>query len=162
MLLERLHETFARTCRGEDRMAVLFLDLNGFKPVNDQYGHAAGDAVLRETAARLRKAIRTEDTAARLGGDEFVVLLERAGDPDAAVNVAKRIAGALAAPIQYDELTITVTTSIGVAHLDAGDTAGPPSDAAALLDAADAAMYHAKQTGIGIALHSADGPAAAP
>jgi diguanylate cyclase (GGDEF)-like protein len=131
-----------------------YLDLNGFKPVNDEYGHAAGDAVLVEVARRLRAAARAEDSVARLGGDEFVVLSEHIDDRAGAVALTERLRKAVATPVRHGEHTLAVGASIGMAS--AADVAQPSADA--VLAAADAQMYFEK------ALHrhapaSADRPA---
>jgi diguanylate cyclase (GGDEF)-like protein/PAS domain S-box-containing protein len=120
--------------------AVLFIDLDNFKTINDSLGHAAGDHVLVETAHRLRSALRTEDTAARLGGDEFAVLLEDA-DVTAAARVAERIRSALGVPFWVLGQEVYISASIGIAVYDQGETAGE------LLRNADVAMYTAKSKG---------------
>jgi len=126
-------------------VAVLMLDLNGFKAVNDRHGHAAGDEALREVARRLRRCVRERDLVARLGGDEFVVVLTDLGPahpalPDAAVDTVERVRAALAEPIAVDHGTdVELRAAIGVA--------GFPADAATvadLLSVADRAMYAAK------------------
>ncbi|WP_412750079.1 diguanylate cyclase domain-containing protein [Krasilnikovia sp. M28-CT-15] len=126
---------------------VLYLDLDGFKAINDAAGHAAGDAILRAVSQRLRAAVRDADTVARLGGDEFVVVLPGL-DESAAVPIAERILRDVAAPVPHEGAFHTVGTSIGIAGGGAGQ-----SDAtwrpAALLRAADAAMYRAKGLGRG-------------
>ncbi|MEO1090143.1 MAG: EAL domain-containing protein [Pseudomonadota bacterium] len=121
---------------------LVLCDLDGFKPINDVYGHAAGDTVLRAAAGRLDRALRPGDIAARLGGDEFVLVV--GGDPegDPVGLVARRVQAALAMPISHEDHQLTVGASVG--------TAVHPQDGAtphALLAAADAAMYEAKQTG---------------
>jgi diguanylate cyclase (GGDEF)-like protein/PAS domain S-box-containing protein len=121
-------------------MAVLFVDLDNFKTINDSLGHAAGDHVLVETAHRVRSSLRTEDTAARLGGDEFAVLLEDA-DVTAAARVAERIRVALGTPFWVLGQEVYISASIGIAVRRNGDTAGE------LLRNADVAMYTAKSKG---------------
>ena len=120
--------------------AVLFIDLDNFKTINDSLGHAAGDHVLVETAHRVRSTLRSEDTAARLGGDEFAVLLEDA-DVTAAARVAERIRAALGTPFWVLGQEVYVSASIGIAVRQDGDTAGE------LLRNADVAMYTAKSKG---------------
>ncbi|GGQ73545.1 hypothetical protein GCM10010166_49520 [Couchioplanes caeruleus subsp. azureus] len=126
---------------------LLFLDLDGFKAVNDQAGHAAGDAILCAVSARLRAAVRDCDAVARLGGDEFAVVLHGLGDA-AAVGVAERLLRDVALPVEHDGATYSVGVSIGIAG-------GMPDDPAAdwrpatLLRAADSAMYQAKRAGRG-------------
>ncbi len=121
-------------------IAVLFIDLDNFKTVNDSLGHAAGDHVLVETAHRVRSALRTEDTAARLGGDEFAVLLEDA-DVTAAARVAERIRSELGTPFWVLGQEVYISASIGIAMREDGNTAGE------LLRNADVAMYTAKTKG---------------
>jgi diguanylate cyclase (GGDEF)-like protein/PAS domain S-box-containing protein len=120
--------------------AVLFIDLDNFKTINDSLGHAAGDHILVETAHRVRSTLRAEDTAARLGGDEFSVLMEDA-DITAAARVAERIRVALGTPFWVLGQEVYVTASIGIAVRQAGDTANE------LLRNADVAMYTAKTKG---------------
>jgi diguanylate cyclase (GGDEF)-like protein len=123
------------------RAAVLFIDLDGFKPVNDGFGHAAGDAVLREVAQRLRAICRQSDTLARVGGDEFVMLLEDLADEAQAEAAAKRIVAALSKPFQLPSQRVSLSCSIGVAlYPDHGQRER-------LLASADAAMYAAKNGG---------------
>jgi diguanylate cyclase (GGDEF)-like protein/PAS domain S-box-containing protein len=121
-------------------VAVLFIDLDNFKTINDSLGHAAGDHVLVETAHRVRSSLRTEDTAARLGGDEFAVLLEDA-DVTSAARVAERIRVALGTPFWVLGQEVYISASIGIAVRREGDTAGE------LLRNADVAMYTAKSKG---------------
>ena len=133
--------------------AVLFIDLDDFKPINDQYGHAAGDAVLVSVAARLREATRGTDLVARLGGDEFAVLIE-VRESNEVLTVAKRILRSLHQPIRFENNLLAVRASIGIANAARSrpPEGSPPvvhSDnaAAELLRAADAAMYVAKASG---------------
>ncbi|WP_166661466.1 sensor domain-containing diguanylate cyclase [Paractinoplanes brasiliensis] len=124
-------------------LAVLFLDLDGFKPVNDTYGHAAGDALLVQVAQRLRAATRPQDVAARFGGDEFVLLCRGMTGADA-YAVADRIRHDLSRPYAVDGRTVNIGVSIGLA------TPGPDTpDAAALIRHADLALYRAKGAGRG-------------
>jgi diguanylate cyclase (GGDEF)-like protein len=139
-LADRLTAALGRASRGELPPAVLLVDLDGFKGVNDHHGHRAGDAVLIETAHRLQSAVRGTDTVARLGGDEFVVLCEGLDDAGAAEVVA-RIQAALTQPITLDGYQVTLGASIGVV------VARPDEAADALLDRADEAMYAAKRPG---------------
>lgn len=144
--LERLDRALAAD-RGTDgrRPALLYLDLDGFKAVNDSLGHLAGDRVLTTIGARLRAAVRDDDCAARLGGDEFVVLVERAPSFDHVRRLADRISRALNEPIARPghEPLPPVAASIGLALATPGD------DAESLLDRADRALYRAKQAGRG-------------
>ncbi len=128
-----------RTAAARDRPAVLFIDLDDFKAVNDSLGHGAGDAMLGEIAGRLRDAVRPGDLVARLGGDEFAVLLDSGAGPEEAERVADRLRLALAAPVDVLGHRLQVRASIGIA---AGD-----EDAATLLRNADIAMYEAKAAG---------------
>jgi diguanylate cyclase (GGDEF)-like protein len=141
-LASRLDHAIAVARREGGSAAVLFIDLDGFKAVNDGHGHAAGDAVLREIAARLRARLRDTDTVARLGGDEFVVVAERMGDARQASTLARKLLGVIAEPIAVGGETVGVTASIGISL---GPEDGRQGDA--LIAAADAAMYAAKRGG---------------
>jgi diguanylate cyclase (GGDEF)-like protein/PAS domain S-box-containing protein len=145
MLNDRLHEVFARACRTGHSMAVLFIDLDGFKPINDKYGHAAGDAVLTATAERLIEATRRTDIVGRLGGDEFLVILEEVGSDQNIRMVADRIVEGVGKPIQVDDKSVTVHPSIGIAAVRNPDADLQRPDQ--LLAAADQAMYTAKKNG---------------
>jgi len=122
-------------------MAVLFLDLDDFKLVNDTYGHDVGDAVLRVLAERLLHAVRPADLVTRLGGDEFVVVAEEVADVRRASEIARRLLAACDAPILAGAAPLLVSPSIGVV------LAGRGIEPAALLRSADAAMYRAKEQG---------------
>jgi diguanylate cyclase (GGDEF)-like protein len=139
-LRARLEEALARARRGS-HVAVMLLDLDGFKQVNDTYGHAAGDEMLVAVAQRLRDGIRGADTAARLGGDEFAVLLDGMDDTEDAVTVAERLLVAIHEPVNVGGVPIRPGGSIGVATWR-----GHP-DIDALLHDADTAMYAAKVAG---------------
>jgi diguanylate cyclase (GGDEF)-like protein len=115
LLLDRYNQAVALAARRGRRVALLFLDLNGFKKVNDVHGHAAGDSILQQFAVRLRACVRTSDTACRYGGDEFVVLLPELEGRESAVAVAEKIRDRVAIPYIVDGVEITVTASIGVA-----------------------------------------------
>ncbi len=145
LFLDRAGHALRRVERATTGVAVLILDLDGFKTVNDSLGHAAGDALLVVAAARLQTALRTTDTAARLGGDEFAVLVEDATDPEEAMTVAERVLEALLRPFAVAGKELFVHASIGVAW-----TAGE-EDADELVRDADAAMYRAKAEGKGCA-----------
>jgi diguanylate cyclase (GGDEF)-like protein len=123
------------------KLAVVFIDLDGFKPINDSYGHATGDLVLRQVAGRLTDLIREIDTAARIGGDEFLVLLEEVHGVTDAVGFADRIVRSLAVPLQIADRELALSCSIGIAIFP--DHA--PRDR--LISSADAAMYAAKHNG---------------
>ena len=139
LLEERLSLALSRDARTGGSTAVIFLDLDGFKEVNDQYGHAAGDEVLRGVAERLTTAVRPFDTVARVGGDEFVVLVEQA-TAQALEVLPGRVGDAVCRPMVLLGHTVTVGASLGVAVSRAGDT-----DAEWLLNQADARMYDAKR-----------------
>ncbi|GAB3301272.1 hypothetical protein GCM10027451_04350 [Geodermatophilus aquaeductus] len=142
LFTDRVGQALRRTVRGGGSVAVLSLDLDGFKAVNDSLGHAAGDALLREVATRLRAAVRADDTVARLGGDEFAVLVEQAGDgDDEALLTAARVLEVLARPVALSGGPVTVSASVGVA-VGRGDVAG-----ASLIGDADLALYAAKLGG---------------
>jgi diguanylate cyclase (GGDEF)-like protein len=142
MLLDRLSELLERSGWSTTGSAVLFVDLDEFKAVNDVGGHAAGDRVLRDVAARLSSAVRPGDTVARFGGDEFVLLCSGLADPavDAAA-IADRIQALLAEPVVVDGRPHMTSASIGVAVVR------PGHDPERLLQEADAAMYTSKQRG---------------
>ncbi len=142
LLRDRLQQALHRRLRHEHDIAVIFLDLDRFKLVNDTHGHDVGDKVLQEVGRRLREVVRPEDTVARIGGDEFVVLLEdlRHGI-DEAMLVAERMHEALREPIALPSGSFTPSASIGIAE------ATPTSSADRLLREADTAMYRAKDTG---------------
>ena len=142
VLLDRVSHALLRTRRADRTIALLFVDVDRFKAVNDSHGHDVGDEVLRAIAARIDAGLRPGDTVSRLGGDEFVVLCEDVRGEGDALEVAGRIRAALAAPIQVGSTSVSITASVGVALPgDAGD------DAHGLLRFADAAMYRAKDTG---------------
>jgi diguanylate cyclase (GGDEF)-like protein len=126
-------------------LAVLFLDLDDFKTVNDTLGHAAGDQLLVDIARRITAELRAGDTAARVGGDEFLVLLDEVATGEAALAVAQRVNDRLRAPYDFGAHRYTATSSIGVAM---GSDALATSDA--IIAAADAAMYDAKRSGRGM------------
>jgi diguanylate cyclase (GGDEF)-like protein/PAS domain S-box-containing protein len=142
LFLDRLHQALAKEKRQHGRFALMFLDLDNFKAINDTYGHHAGDAVLQQVGLRLTQCVRGVDTVSRLGGDEFVVLLADIGGVDQAAHVASSIMAALAQPMHASgqELNLTVSIGIAICPSDGGDED-------ALLRHADAAMYHAKQNG---------------
>jgi diguanylate cyclase (GGDEF)-like protein len=141
-LSARLRHALQRVKRAEGSVAVLFIDLDNFKRANDALGHAAGDELLRVTAARIDEAVRPGDTVARFGGDEFVALCEDVGGPDDAMDIAERLRVILAEPIPLAAGVAHVTASIGVALPDR-----PDRSAEMLLQAADRAMYEAKAAG---------------
>ncbi len=138
-LAARLEHAIVRVNRSGDRIALLFIDLDRFKKVNDTLGHAAGDEVLRQSAARIRACVREVDTVARLGGDEFVVLLEADVRPDTPGIIGERIRNAFSAPFDWRGLEVRCGASVGVSLYP--DHARDP---AALLASADEAMYREK------------------
>ncbi|MBK5288593.1 MAG: EAL domain-containing protein [Acidimicrobiia bacterium] len=142
LLLDRLAHAFDRSRRRTQSVAVLFLDVDHFKAVNDSLGHAVGDALLREVADRLTATVRPEDSVARFGGDEFVICCEELEDVDAAIAMAERVRDAFAPPFTPNGHTVSVGTSIGVAL--ASEATETPE---AVLRDADAAMYVAKARG---------------
>lgn len=146
LINERLDRELQRIRRNGNGLALLFLDLDGFKPVNDQYGHQIGDLVLIEVARRLEKCIREVDTVARLGGDEFLILVSDNETPrEAGERVAGSCIAALAAPIAVDHQEIRVGISIGIAFANPGHEGA--RSASLLLSQADIAMYRAKAEG---------------
>ncbi|MEA2244756.1 MAG: hypothetical protein QOD24_4312, partial [Solirubrobacteraceae bacterium] len=145
LFVERVRHAVPRARREGSRLAVIFMDLDDFKTINDSLGHAAGDAVLLEIAKRLDGSIRPSDTAARFGGDEFAVLLEDVGSAQDAADTAERILESLAVPLQLEGKEVFVTCSLGISIAD-GDAA---SGAYELIRNADAALYIAKRDGKG-------------
>jgi diguanylate cyclase (GGDEF)-like protein len=140
---EHLSGAVSRARRQEGMVALLFLDLDEFKLVNDSLGHQEGDRVLREVAERLKGCLREEEMAARLGGDEFVVVLEDVADASAAVRVAERIQEQLRTPVDVqDRYRLRASASIGIAL-------GAPELPQQLVHTADLAMYEAKGMGKG-------------
>jgi diguanylate cyclase (GGDEF)-like protein/PAS domain S-box-containing protein len=138
LFADRLGHAVERSLQTSERMAVLFIDLDRFKSVNDSFGHAAGDELLRQAADRMRSAVRPADTIARLGGDEFTVLCEDLNAVDEAAWVADRVSEALERPFDLFGAKTSIGVSIGVAVADPDDTAET------LLAKADAAMYRTK------------------
>lgn len=152
LLADRVRQAIASAQRAGLRVALAYVDLDGFKAVNDIYGHEAGDYLLRELARRMSACVRAEDTVARLGGDEFVLVLHVATGQEACDAVLRRVLEEASRPVEICEGTMaSVGCSIGVAiwPLDG-------ADASALLAAADAAMYVAKRAGRGQIRYSAD------
>jgi diguanylate cyclase (GGDEF)-like protein len=141
LLRERLDHALALARRRSDPLCVMFIDLDGFKHVNDTMGHDAGDLLLREVSNRLRYRVRDTDTIARLGGDEFAVLMEMTG-PAQAQRVAERVLSSLKKPILLDGSTVELTGSIGISTCDGGE-----SSVEEMLANADLAMYAAKAGG---------------
>ena len=139
--MDQLNRSLARAARSDASLALLFVDLDGFKDVNDQYGHDAGDQLLFSVSGRLRTVVRPSDVLARLGGDEFVILCEDMAGVDQATGIATRVLEAFERPYRVAPGEVSVSASIGVAVSHAGDTAS------SLLQTADSAMYAAKAAG---------------
>jgi diguanylate cyclase (GGDEF)-like protein/PAS domain S-box-containing protein len=141
---DRLQQTLSLAKRDARQFALLYLDLNKFKPVNDALGHAAGDELLKAVATRIRHQVRESDTVARIGGDEFVVILPDIHKREDAESVARKIVAALAGPFQLgsQKQSVAIGASVGIAVYPADGR-----EADALVRAADAAMYGAKQKG---------------
>jgi diguanylate cyclase (GGDEF)-like protein len=144
LFLDRLEHALARARRGQTALAVLFVDLDRFKLINDTLGHAAGDELLVQAGQRLRAAVREADTPARFGGDEFAIMLEDNEDTPDATHVAQRVIDTLQAPFDVGGREVFVSASVGIATSHAGQ-----EDAAELLRNADVAMYRAKHQGSG-------------
>lgn len=145
---DRLHGAIQRANRHNGEFVLANVDLDGFKQVNDNHGHAAGDALLQEIANRLSAHVRGNDTVARLGGDEFVLILEELDDPAAALPLGEKLCAALseACTLQVDgrSIVVTVSASIGIARFRPNTRA---EAAERLMRAADNAMYQAKRAG---------------
>jgi len=145
LLADRLRQTLLQSRRNSTRFALLFIDLDKFKPVNDSYGHAAGDMVLRAVGLRLQGCVRASDTVARMGGDEFVILLSSIESEEDALQVANKVHETLATSFKLDEGRIAqISSSIGIALYPEH-----ASDEITLLRLADDAMYVAKADGRG-------------
>lgn len=142
LFTDRLLHSLARAKRDNTQLAVMFIDLDRFKPVNDRFGHTVGDLLLNEVARRLQDCVRKSDTVARLGGDEFVVLIPVVQDKHGDMVVAEKILASLAAPFHIDGHTLQISSSIGIAVYPVdGD------DEKSLVRNADTAMYYAKKSG---------------
>ena len=140
---DRLDRGIAQSQRDHKKMALMFVDLDKFKPVNDDLGHAVGDQLLKTAAQRLLKcAQRASDTVSRIGGDEFVVLMSELSSIHDAMEVATKIRDALSQPFELEQHIVLISASIGVAiYPDHG------TSSATLMSNADAAMYHSKESG---------------
>lgn len=141
-LRERFQDASIAAARGGSRLAMHFIDLDGFKPVNDVHGHPAGDAVLEEVAQRLKAAARATDTVARLGGDEFVILQTDVAHEGEAEMLARRVIKRLSAPYDFEGASISISASVGIAT-----TPEVEPDLALMLACADGALYRSKQGG---------------
>ncbi len=139
---DRLGLALSQMRRHEQKLAVMFIDLDLFKRINDTLGHDAGDAVLVEMAARLKTCVRESDTVSRMGGDEFTILMPEIRGPDDAAHLARRVVASLREPLTFDGRELYVTSSVGIAIFpDDGETADE------LTRSADTAMYRAKELG---------------
>lgn len=142
LLFDRLTQALARSRRSGKMTGILFLDLDKFKEINDELGHEAGDAVLCETARRMKKQVREEDTVARMGGDEFIIVLHDLPGPEQAGRIARKLLDAVSMPIELAEGNRVVEASVGISMFPAdGDEPN------ALISKADTAMYAAKTEG---------------
>lgn len=156
LVQDRMESSIRRAERHRERLGVLFLDLDGFKPVNDAYGHAVGDLLLHEVGQRLTRSLRQSDTVARWGGDEFVCVLERIASAEAALRIAALLHRKICSPIELTvdevprEVSLGVSVGVAVYPESSGDGDG-------LLSAADAAMYAAKRAGGGCVLFGSEG-----
>lgn len=142
LLADRLHQAIAQAKRTGMTLAVCYLDLDGFKPINDTLGHHAGDCVLIEVSKRLNESVRDGDTVSRVGGDEFIVLLLGLENLAECEQILTRITQSASAPISVENKDVSVTTSIGVAIYPDGS-----DDAQILIARADSAMYRSKMAG---------------
>ena len=161
LFMDRAEHALAQQQRASGAPALLFIDLDGFKDINDSFGHDVGDAALVAVARRIESLCRAGDTAARLGGDEFTLLLESVESRDAALHVAERVIQSLRRPLPVGDLELHVTVSVGVACFEEG------MDAKELVRRADTAMYRAKEMGkdqflLWVPRHDAEGPPRLP
>ncbi|MGQ9861856.1 MAG: diguanylate cyclase domain-containing protein [Thiobacillaceae bacterium] len=144
LLEDRIDQAIAHARRERRKLGVMFIDLDGFKRVNDSLGHAAGDALIRAVAGRIQAGIRAEDTVARVGGDEFVVVGGGAQSVDDLIHVAENLIATISRPYELGGQQIYIGCSIGISfYPDDGDAAQT------LIEHADVAMYHAKEAGRG-------------
>src|SRR5690606_20655038 len=151
LLHDRIEQSIRMMHRNDIPFALLFLDLDGFKEINDTFGHYTGDILLARVSARLQAQLRETDTIARLGGDEFGVLLTGLETPENAERVARQLIRALDQPFLIEDHKLTVGASVGIAHCPAHG-----SDATTLMRCADVAMYAAKMANVGAKEYSAD------
>lgn len=142
LFFDRLQQALRDAERNQFQVALMFIDLDHFKPINDTHGHAVGDRVLQTAAKRLLTAVRESDSIGRVGGDEFLVLLPRVADPGCALKVAEKIVGTLREPIRVDDLQLQISCSLGIALYPQHG-----KDTTTLARHADEAMYQAKQSG---------------
>ncbi len=142
LFADRMTQALAHAARNKTRVAVIFIDLDLFKEINDTYGHVIGDRVLQQVAKRILKCVRAEDTVSRFGGDEFSLLLTNIESLEDATVVAEKILAAVRLPLTIDDQKLHLSASMGIAlHPEAGETIE------SLLHSADTAMYHVKGTG---------------
>jgi diguanylate cyclase (GGDEF)-like protein/PAS domain S-box-containing protein len=142
LLEDRLQQLLSSAKRDKERAALLFVDLDRFKPINDSHGHDIGDRLLQEVAKRLQACVRESDTVARIGGDEFVILLPMVESPEDAKQVAEKIRAALNQPFNVAALTLHISSSTGIALYPEHGVSNEQ-----LLKNADTAMYWAKESG---------------
>jgi diguanylate cyclase (GGDEF)-like protein/PAS domain S-box-containing protein len=142
LFTDRVDEALKRANRYRQRFALIFVDLDKFKPINDSYGHTAGDEVLKEVASRLKRGVRSTDTVARMGGDEFVILFENMSSSDEIEELQRKIKILLAEPLRLSAVTLKISASLGVGIYP--DHADNIED---LMNFADHEMYRAKQQG---------------
>jgi diguanylate cyclase (GGDEF)-like protein/PAS domain S-box-containing protein len=140
--LQKLNDTMAYCRESGAQMALMYMDIDRFKPVNDTYGHSVGDSLLKAFSARLTHAVRASDTIGRLGGDEFTIIVERIARTEDAANLAAKIVSVMQAPFELETVTVSVSTSIGLTYYR--DEAMSAAD---ILNRADMLLYQAKQAG---------------
>ena len=140
---DRLRHAVMRAKRHESLLGVMFIDLDGFKPINDGLGHDVGDLLLKALGRRLQEGLRASDTAARFGGDEFMVLCEDVADEQHVISIAERLQGAIAEPFMIEGHELSVSSSMGIVV-----SSGHDESAESLVRNADAAMYRAKRQGV--------------
>ena len=140
LMNDRIQQGILWSDRHKNMMAICFLDIDDFKQVNDTYGHIIGDQLLIEISKRLKRCLRKTDSIARVGGDEFIFILLEINSEDAAINVIKKIFQCFKIPFQIDDLSITVTYSIGVSLY-------PKDGKKSLIEKSDSAMYYVKKNG---------------
>lgn len=142
LFIDRLSHAMQISKRSQSKSALIFIDIDGFKPVNDTHGHNVGDALLQEIAVRLQDCVRTSDTVARVGGDEFVMIIENIADIDAAITIAEKALLLMRKTFVFDDLECHVGASLGISIYP-----DDSEDLDELTQQADAAMYHAKNSG---------------
>lgn len=143
MLDDRLKVAMTQATRSKNPMALLFIDLDGFKAINDQHGHIAGDHLLVALAHRFQDSVRQGDTVARIGGDEFIVIITNLDNENACLMTLQRVLDAASSPVMFDNVSLQVSASVGVSFFPQTGI----NDGATLIDQADQAMYQAKKAG---------------